>query len=63
MIDYTHGDPVPGDFQHKGGDCETHGVNIPFFRAYQGTGPFFCVRCSVDAMSKRYDEELSRDSE
>lgn len=63
MIDYTLIDPIPGTYDHRSGDCETHGANVVFFRAYKSTTPYYCVRCSLEAMSRRYDEELSKNDE
>lgn len=58
MIPYTLTDPIPGDFEHRGGDCPTHGVNIPFFRVYRTTGPYYCVKCALLAMREKYEPEL-----
>lgn len=65
MIDYALDpeNPVPGSYEHRGMDCPEHGPNVVFFRLYKSTGPYHCVKCSLLAMSRRYDEELSRTDE
>lgn len=63
MIDYTLTEPIPGEFEHRSGDCDTHGINVVFFRPYKSTMPHYCVKCSLEAMSRKYDEELSRGCE
>lgn len=63
MIDYTLGEPIPGEFEHKGLDCAVHGANVVHFRPYKSCMPHYCVKCSLEAMSRKYDEELSRDNE
>lgn len=53
--EYT-GDPTPGDWDHRGGDCEIHGVNVAHFRARGELGPYFCVRCALVALEKVENE-------
>lgn len=55
MNDYT-GDPTPGDWDHRSGDCALHGVNIPHFRAKGATGRYFCVKCSLNALKSLHRE-------
>jgi hypothetical protein len=47
MSDEYTGDPTPGDWDHRSGDCEKHGVNVAHFRAKGYTGPYFCVACAL----------------
>ena len=39
--------PTPGEFDHRGGDCPTHGPNVAVYRQKGFLGPFFCVACSL----------------
>lgn len=40
-------DPVPGEFDHRGGDCLVHGENIAVFRQKGFLGEFSCVACAL----------------
>lgn len=46
MSDYTE-DPTPGEWDHRSGDCETHGENVAHFRAKKTVGPYYCVQCAL----------------
>lgn len=49
-------DPVPGDWDHRGGDCATHGDNVPFFRPKGVTGPYYCVECVLKKLREEIDD-------
>jgi hypothetical protein len=49
-------DPVPGDWDHRGGDCVTHGDNVPFFRPKGVTGPYYCVECVLKKLREEIDD-------
>lgn len=34
-----------GTYEHRSWACETHGDNVPFYRAYKTTKPYQCVAC------------------
>lgn len=39
-----------GSFEHRSGDCETHGLNVPFARPYRlHQYPWMCVACMLGA--------------
>ncbi len=51
--DYTP-NPVPGTFDHRGGDCELHGDNVVFFRPYKSDIPHTCVQCALEVLNERH---------
>lgn len=42
-----------GVWEHKSGDCDRHGVNVPFFRVYKASGPYYCVACALEVSEVR----------
>lgn len=58
MINYIS-EPIPGDFDHRGGDCDSHGSNIAFARARGSLGRFECVACLLEVAEilKRQEEK------
>lgn len=44
-------DAPPGTFQHAGGDCPRHGVNVCFFGLYKDSGPKYCVACALEVLT------------
>jgi len=50
-MDYPHaGEVVPGSFDHRSGDCPTHGSNVVFARPARSTVGFQCVACLLSAV-------------
>ncbi len=50
-------DPTPGDWSHRGSDCEAHGANIAFARVRGTLGKFYCVACLLEAAQVLKDQE------
>lgn len=34
-----------GVWEHRAGDCDRHGLNVPFAKPYKSNELFRCVRC------------------
>jgi hypothetical protein len=45
-------DPIPGQFDHRSGDCVAHGDNVPHARMRGSTGPYACVACLLMAAKR-----------
>lgn len=59
----ANGDTVPGDFDHRSGDCKIHGTNKSHARARGELGPYYCVACLlVVAQIEAARENLKRES-
>lgn len=46
-MNYPKDVPDPGMFDHRSGDCPTHGDNVVFARAKGSSGPALCVECML----------------
>lgn len=40
--------PVPGDWEHKGLECDSHGPNVPFARPKGSVQKHECVACLLE---------------
>ena len=51
-------DPVPGDWEHRSGECQDHGENVPFARPKGSIRPHECVACllEISEILKRQEE-------
>lgn len=50
---------VPGEWEHRSGECPTHGDNVPFARPRKSIQPHLCVECMISAAQKLYEKEGS----
>lgn len=37
-----------GSWEHRSGDCEEHGVNVPFAKPYKSAERAQCVECMLE---------------
>lgn len=56
MNHYT-AEPVPGEWEHRSGDCEFHGLNIAVARPKGHRGLYKCVKCMLIAAATLAFEE------